>query len=75
MALSQFNYLPCHLESQTLANINVVLWGFPNLFTFVYLDDILVLTKSQQKHQVYGKQMLQRLLENSLSRQRSVSFM
>uniref|UniRef100_A0A8C6K7U4 Gypsy retrotransposon integrase-like protein 1 n=1 Tax=Nothobranchius furzeri TaxID=105023 RepID=A0A8C6K7U4_NOTFU len=46
--------------------INDVLRDFLNVFVFVYLDDILIFSKSFSDHQVHVRRVLQRLLENNL---------
>lgn len=46
------------------ALVNDVLRDFINRFMFVYLDDILIFSKSQSKHEVQVRQVLQHLLEN-----------
>lgn len=48
------------------ALINDVLWDFLNLFVFVYLEEILIFSKSMGKHQVHVHQVLHRLLESRL---------
>ena len=49
---------------QTL--INDVLRDMLNKFVFVYLDDILIFSRSKQEHVHHVQTVLQRLLENSL---------
>lgn len=46
--------------------VNDVLRDMLNRFVFVYLDDILIFSKSQQEHVQHVKQVLHRLLENQL---------
>ncbi len=46
--------------------INDVLKDFLNLFVFVCLDDILILSKTLNEHVFHVRQLLQRLLENKL---------
>lgn len=46
--------------------VNDVLRDFLNQFVFVYLDDILIFSKSLEEHQNHVSQVLQRLLENKL---------
>ncbi|KAI3354966.1 hypothetical protein L3Q82_004757 [Scortum barcoo] len=48
------------------ALINDVLRDFLNHFVFVYLDDILIFSRSLKEHQSHVHQVLQRLLENRL---------
>ncbi|KAL3983525.1 myosin XVIII [Sarotherodon galilaeus] len=48
------------------ALVNNVLRDFINRCAFVYLDDILIFSKSQAEHKVHVRQILQRLLENRL---------
>ena len=48
------------------ALVNDVLWDFLNIFVVVYLDDILVFSKTTTEHSRHVCQVLQRLLENRL---------
>lgn len=48
------------------ALVNDVLRDFINRFVFVYLDDILIFSRNQSKHENHVRQVLQRLLENQL---------
>jgi len=48
------------------ALIKDVLRDYLNLFVFVYLDDILILSKSPTEHRQHVQLVLQRLLENRL---------
>uniref|UniRef100_A0A8D0CUG7 Gypsy retrotransposon integrase-like protein 1 n=1 Tax=Sander lucioperca TaxID=283035 RepID=A0A8D0CUG7_SANLU len=48
------------------ALVNDVLRDMLNRFVFVYLDDILIFSKSSQEHELHVRQVLQRLLENKL---------
>lgn len=48
------------------ALVNDVLRDFLNRFVFVYLDDILIYSKSLSEHRNHVCQVLQRLLENKL---------
>ncbi len=48
------------------ALVNDVLRDFINHFCFVYLDDILIFSKSEEEHRRHVRQVLQRLLENRL---------
>jgi hypothetical protein len=48
------------------ALVNVVLRNMLNRFVFVYLDDILVFSRSAQEHMLHVRQVLQHLLENHL---------
>ncbi len=48
------------------ALVNDLLRDMLNRFVFVYLDDILIFSKSQEEHISHVQSVLQRLLENSL---------
>ena len=48
------------------ALVNDVLRDFLNVFVFVYIDDILIFSKSEQEHVQHVRSVLQRLLENQL---------
>uniref|UniRef100_A0AAQ4QDM9 Gypsy retrotransposon integrase-like protein 1 n=1 Tax=Gasterosteus aculeatus aculeatus TaxID=481459 RepID=A0AAQ4QDM9_GASAC len=48
------------------ALVNDVLRDLLNRFVFVYLDDILIFSRSEQEHTQHVRQVLQRLLENQL---------
>ncbi|KAF7641111.1 hypothetical protein LDENG_00293830, partial [Lucifuga dentata] len=48
------------------ALVNDVLRDMLNRFVFVYLDDILIFSRSQEEHVFHVQSVLQRLLENSL---------
>uniref|UniRef100_A0A8P4GPN0 Gypsy retrotransposon integrase-like protein 1 n=1 Tax=Dicentrarchus labrax TaxID=13489 RepID=A0A8P4GPN0_DICLA len=48
------------------AMVNDVLRDMLNRFLFVYLDDILIFSQSQEEHVQHVRQVLQRLLENKL---------
>ena len=48
------------------ALVNDVLRDMLNRFVFVYLDDILIFSKSREEHVSHVQAVLQRLLENSL---------
>ena len=48
------------------ALINDCLRDMINRFVFVYLDDILIFSNSQQEHRLHVRQVLQRLLQNHL---------
>ena len=48
------------------ALVNDVLRDFLNVFLFVYLDDIVIFSKSEQEHLQHVHCVLQRLLENQL---------
>ena len=47
--------------------VNDVLLDMLNHSVFVYIDDILIFSKSVKEHRVHVRQVLQRLLENLLS--------
>ena len=49
---------------QTL--VNDILRDMLNVFVFVYLDDILIFSKTMSEHIGHVQQVLRRLLENSL---------
>ena len=49
---------------QTL--VNDVLWDMINQYVFVYLDDILIFSRSPEEDMVHVWKVLQRLLENRL---------
>ena len=46
--------------------VNDVLRGLLNHSVFVYIDDILIFSRSVEEHRVHVRQVLQRLLENRL---------
>ena len=46
--------------------VNDVLRNMLNCSVFVYLDDILIFSKSVEEHRIHVRQVLQRLLENRL---------
>ena len=46
--------------------VNDVLRDMLNHSVFVYLDDILIFSKSVEEHRIHVRQVLQRLLENRL---------
>uniref|UniRef100_A0A3P8R7J1 Gypsy retrotransposon integrase-like protein 1 n=1 Tax=Astatotilapia calliptera TaxID=8154 RepID=A0A3P8R7J1_ASTCA len=48
------------------ALVNDVLRDFLNVFVFVYLDDILIFSKTLEDHRIHVRSVLQRLLENRL---------
>lgn len=69
--LGHFKYLVmpfCFTNAPAVfqALVNDVLRDFIKRFMFVYLDDILIFSKSQSKHEVQVRQVLQHLLENRL---------
>eukprot|EP00063_Salmo_salar_P062498 XP_014037333.1 PREDICTED: protein-cysteine N-palmitoyltransferase HHAT-like protein [Salmo salar] len=53
-------------HNEYLALVNDVLRDMLNLFVFVYIDDILVFSRSLQEHVLHIRQVLQHLLENQL---------
>lgn len=56
----------CHNQMRVFqALVNDVLWDMLNRFVFVYLDDILIFSKTVEEH-VHVCLVLQRLLESSL---------
>lgn len=46
--------------------VNVVLWDMLNHFVFVYIDDILMFSKSLEDHVQHVRAVLLRLMEHSL---------
>ena len=65
----KFHVLPFGLTNvpatfQTL--MNDILWPFLDDFVVVYLDDILVYSKTEEEHRTHIKKVLQVLLDNSL---------
>ena len=46
--------------------VNDVLQDMLNRSVFVYLDDILIFSKSVEEHRIHVRQVLQRLLENQV---------
>ena len=48
------------------ALVNDVLRDMLNQFVFVFLDDILIFSKSLKEHVTHVRKVLQRLLENQL---------
>ncbi|XP_036003961.1 uncharacterized protein LOC110367566 [Fundulus heteroclitus] len=69
--MGHFEYLVmpfglCNAPSVFQALVNDVLRDFLNVFIFVYLDDILIYSKTLAEHQVHVRLVLQRLLENKL---------
>lgn len=69
--LGHFEYLVmpfglCNAPACFQALINDVLRDYLNIFIFVYLDDILIYSKSLPEHQRHVRLVLQRLLENRL---------
>ena len=61
--------------------VNDVLRDMLNRSVFVYLDDILIFSKSVEEHRIHVRQVLQRLLENRLKAEKcefhvpSISFL
>ena len=45
---------------------NGLLCDFLKHFVFVYLDDVLILSKNLSQHIIHVRQVLQRLLDNQL---------
>lgn len=69
--IGHFEYLvmPFGLSNATAyfqALVNDVLRDFLNVFVFVYLDDILIYSKTLAEHRHHIRLVLQRLLENKL---------
>ncbi|XP_013879478.1 RNA-directed DNA polymerase homolog [Austrofundulus limnaeus] len=69
--IGHFEYLVmpfglCNAPAFFQALINDVLRDFLNIFLFVYLDDILIFSKTQSEHKKHVHMVLQRLLENKL---------
>lgn len=56
------------------ALVNDILRDFIKRCAIVYLDDILIFSKSLAEHEVHVRQILQHLLESYSSRRRSASF-
>ena len=48
--------------------VNDVLRDMLNFTVFVYIDDILIFSRSMEEHRVHGRQVLQRLLEGQTTR-------
>eukprot|EP00063_Salmo_salar_P095574 XP_014070409.1 PREDICTED: RNA-directed DNA polymerase homolog [Salmo salar] len=71
MASGHYEYLVMHFGLTNApavfqALVNDVLRDMLNRFVFVYLDDILVFSRSTQEHVLHVRQVLQCLLENQL---------
>lgn len=69
--LGHFEYLVmpfglCNAPAFFQALVNDVLRDYLNVFVFVYLDDILIYSKTLPEHKNHVRQVLQRLLENKL---------
>uniref|UniRef100_A0A8P4FYW6 Gypsy retrotransposon integrase-like protein 1 n=1 Tax=Dicentrarchus labrax TaxID=13489 RepID=A0A8P4FYW6_DICLA len=69
--LGHFEYLVMPFGSTNApavfqAMVNDVLRDMLNRFLFVYLDDLLIFSQSQEEHVQHVRQVLQRLLENKL---------
>lgn len=65
--LGQFEYLVMLFGLTVFqAIVNDILRDFINHFVFVYLDDILIFSRSVVEHERHVKLVLQRLLENRL---------
>ena len=60
-----FGLTNCHAVFQTLVR-DVHPRHVANRFLFVYLDDILIYSRSAQEHVLHVRQVLQRVLENQL---------
>lgn len=57
------------------ALINDVFWDKLNRHVFVYLDDILIFSETQDKHVHHVQSVPQRFLENSLSKLTASTFL
>lgn len=69
--LGHFEYLVmpvglCNVPAVFQALVNDVLRDMLNRFVFVYLDDILIFSRTLAEHKQHVRQVLQRLLENRL---------
>lgn len=55
------------------ALVNDVLRDLPNIYDFVYLDDILIFSKSEQNHVQHVRSIFQKLLDKAEKFEFSVS--
>lgn len=57
------------------ALVNDVLQDMLNKFLFIYLDDIRIVSETEEEHVQHVRLVLRQLLDNSLLRLKRVSFM